>query len=86
MFLLRLSKSTPDLRKQPSFPRQPTAEENDQQYSRLEKMIEGWEAEYYYMDHPIKLNQKPRPTITIHRPPSNTPTIDKILLSLLSES
>ena len=86
MFSLRLSKSTPDLRKQPSFSRQPTTEENDRQYSRLEKMIEGWEKEYYYMDHPVKLNQKPRPTITTPRPPSNTPTIDKILLFLLSES
>jgi len=82
---IRLWKSTPDLRKQSPLPLQPTTQENDQQYSRLEKMIEGWEKEYYYMDHPVKLNQKPRPMTTVHRPPSNTPTIDKILLSLLSD-
>jgi len=86
MFSIRLSKSTPDLRKQPSSPLRPTAEENNRQYSYLENMIEGWEKEYYYMDHPVKLNQKPRPMITVQRPPSNTPTIDKILLSLLSNS
>ena len=83
---MRLSKSTPDLRKQPSSFLRLTAEENDQKYIQLEKMIEGWEKEYDFMDHPIKLKQEPRPTIPSQRPPSNTPTIDKILLSLFSDN
>jgi hypothetical protein len=82
---MRLSKSTPNLRKQPSSFLRLTAEENDRNYIRLEKMIEGWEQEYYFMDHPIKPKQEPRPTLSFQRPPSDTPTIDKILLSLLSK-
>src|SRR5271155_2703844 len=83
---LRLSKSTDNLNKQPSTTFRLTAEQNDRNCTRLEEMIEGWEKEYYYMDHPIKLKQKPQivPTIIIQRPLSDTLTIDKILLSLFT--
>src|SRR5271155_644944 len=83
---MKLSKSTPNLRQQPSSLFRLTAEENERNCTRLENMIEGWEKEYYYMDHRIKLKQKlrPTPTITIQRPSSDTPTIDKILLSLFT--
>ena len=71
---MELSKITPDLKKQPSFIRI-TADKNDSECNRLEEMIAGWEKEYYFMDHPIKPQQRQRPS-------SETPTIDKILLSL----
>ena len=90
-----LSKTLSTLKKQPSFIRT-SAAETDLNVSRLEKMIDGWENEYYYMDHPIKAQrqsqpiqqQQPRPipTITVDRPPSETPTIDKILLSLYDDN
>src|SRR5271155_4285952 len=85
---MRLSKSNPNLRQQPSSLSRLTAEENERNCTRLENMIEGWEREYYYMEHPIKLKQfsLPIPTITIQQPPSDTPTIDKILLSLLADN
>jgi len=86
MPFLRLSKSTPNLHQQSSITLRLTAEQNDRNCTRLEEMIEGWEKEYYYMDHPIKTQQKlrPIPTIIVQRPLSNTPTIDKILASLFS--
>ena len=86
MPFLRLSKSTPNLHQQSSITLRLTAEQNDRNCTRLEEMIEGWEKEYYYMDHPIKLKQKPQPvpTIIVQRPLSDTPTIDKILLSLFT--
>src|SRR5271155_1570252 len=86
MPFLRLSKSTPNLHQQSSTTLRLTAEQNNRNCTRLEEMIEGWEKEYYYMDHPIKPQQKPRPipTIIVQRPLSNTPTIDKILASLFT--
>ena len=73
-----LSKTPPDLKKQTSFIWL-TAKENDPHFTRLEEMIEGWEKEYYFMDHPIKLQCQWRPS-------SETPTIDKILLSLFIDN
>ena len=80
---MELSKTLSELKKQPSFIRI-TADQNDLNCTRLEEMIDGWEKEYDFMDHPIKTQRQPRPIpiITIQRPSSETPTIDKILLSL----
>ena len=82
-----LSKALSNLKKQPSFIRTSTDQTN-LNCKRLEEMITDWEKEYEFMDKPIKLQQQeqPIPIIVIDRPPSETPTIDKILLSLFVDN
>jgi hypothetical protein len=46
--------------------------------SKKKKLIDDMLSEYQFMDTPIKTPPKPK------RPPSETPTIDQILHTLLS--
>ena len=83
-----LTNATHHLTKQKSFVRT-TTKQNNSLIDQLEEEIAGWEKEYEYMENPIKTKKKDKtiqqqeiPSIILTRPPSETPTIDKILLSL----
>jgi hypothetical protein len=76
MFSIRKTKSTPVLNTHPTHC-QEQKEQFDKNITFLEKIFNGMIVEYKHMDKPIKIPTKP------NRPPSETPTINKILLSLL---
>ena len=65
-------------------------DKNNLLINQLENEIAEMECEYYFMENPIKM-KKPTPIkaqdlpIIIIEPPSPTLTIDKILLSLLTD-
>ena len=87
-----LNNATHHLTKQKSFV-QTTTEQNNSLIDQLEEEIAGWEKEYEYMENPIKTKKKDKmtqqqeiPSIILTRPPSETPTIDKIFLSLFIDN
>ena len=75
--IIRKAKSTPVFKTQTSHD-SPSIARIDQEVEELQKLIDDMFIEYQFMDTPIKTPSKPR------RPPSETPTIDQILRTLLS--
>ena len=71
------AKLTPVFKSQTSHD-SPSIAQIDQKVEELQKLIDNMFTEYQFMDTPIKTPSKPR------RPPSETPTIDQILCTLLS--
>ena len=75
--IIRKAKLTPVFKSQVSHDF-PSTTPLDQKIEELQKLIDDLFTEYQFMDAPIKTPSKPR------RPPSETPTIDQILHTLLS--
>jgi hypothetical protein len=75
--IIRKVKSTPVFKSQTPHDL-PSITPFDQKVEELQKLIDDMLIEYQFMDTPIKTPSKPK------RPPSETPTIDQILHTLLS--